>query len=228
MSYAVRVAVLRWAHSDTLKYTTLPAVTQQGAAGSKTLFGSVQNPRKLGLSIATRSGRINNQERPYRPAWTTANEVWTVGTTTFYTTFARTRTNLLDIPGRSTAAESTELYYGAVLTTMASFSTASFFQMSCNTALGQPIDFLRDVSELVELPRVITENARQRAQSQIMVSVALCQRKHAYVPAHPRRPFDGGSPLASSLKLLVYGAEALKTAARPLPREVVRRICWYV
>lgn len=228
MSYAVRVAVLRWAHSDTLKYTTLPAVTQQGAAGSKTLFGSVQNPRKLGLSIATRSGRINNQERPYRPAWTTANEVWTVGTTTFYTTFARTRTNLLDIPGRSTAAESTELYYGAVLTTMASFSTASFFQMSCNTALGQPIDFLRDVSELVELPRVITENARQRAQSQIMVSVALCQRKRAYVPAHPRRPFDGGSPLASSLKLLVYGAEALKTAARPLPREVVRRICWYV
>ena len=179
MSYAVRVAVLRWAHSDTLKYTTLPAVTQQGAAGSKTLFGSVQNPRKLGLSIATRSGRINNQERPYRPAWTTANEVWTVGTT-FYTTFARTRTNLLDIPGRSTAAESTELYYGAVLTTMASFSTASFFQMSCNTALGQPIDFLRDVSELVELPRVITENARQRAQSQIMVSVALCQRKRAY------------------------------------------------
>lgn len=228
MSYAVRVAVLRWAHSDTLKYTTLPAVTQEGAAGSKTLFGSVQNPRKLGLSIATRSGRINNQERPYRPAWTTANEVWTVGTTTFYTTFARTRTNLLDIPGRSTAAESTELYYGAVLTTMASFSTASFFQMSCNTALGQPIDFLRDVSELVELPRVITENARQRAQSQIMVSVALCQRKRAYVPAHPRRPFDGGSPLASSLKLLVYGAEALKTAARPLPREVVRRICWYV
>ena len=228
MSYAVRVAVLRWAHSDTLKYTTLPAVTQQGAAGSKTLFGSVQNPRKLGLSIATRSGRINNQERPYRPAWTTANEVWTVGTTTFYTTFARTRTNLLDIPGRSTAAESTELYYGAVLTTMASFSTASFFQMSCNTALGQPIDFLRDVSELVELPRVITENARQRAQSQIMVSVALCQRKRAYVPAHPRRPFDGGSPLASSLKLLVYGAEALKTAARPLPREVVRRICWYI
>ena len=228
MSYAVRVAVLRWAHSDTLKYTTLPAVTQQGAAGSKTLFGSVQNPRKLGLSIATRSGRINNRERPYRPAWTTANEVWTVGTTTFYTTFARTRTNLLDIPGRSTAAESTELYYGAVLTTMASFSTASFFQMSCNTALGQPIDFLRDVSELVELPRVITENARQRAQSQIMVSVALCQRKRAYVPAHPRRPFDGGSPLASSLKLLVYGAEALKTAARPLPREVVRRICFYV
>ncbi len=228
MSYAVRVAVLRWAHSDTLKYTTLTAVTQEGAAGSKTLFGSVQNPRKLGLSIATRSGRINNQERPYRPAWTTANEVWTVGTTTFYTTFARTRTNLLDIPGRSTAAESTELYYGAVLTTMASFSTASFFQMSCNTALGQPIDFLRDVSELVELPRVITENARQRAQSQIMVSVALCQRKRAYVPAHPRRPFDGGSPLASSLKLLVYGAEALKTAARPLPREVVRRICWYV
>ena len=228
MSYAVRVAVLRWAHSDTLKYTTLPAVTQEGAAGSKTLFGSVQNPRKLGLSIATRSGRINNQERPYRPAWTTANEVWTVGTTTFYTTFARTRTNLLDIPGRSTAAESTELYYGAVLTTMASFSTASFFQMSCNTALGQPIDFLRDVSELVELPRVITENARQRAQSQIMVSVALCQRKRAYVPAHPRRPFDGGSPLASSLKVLVYGAEALKTAARPLPREVVRRICWYV
>ena len=228
MSYAVRVAVLRWAHSDTLKYTTLPAVTQQGAAGSKTLFGSVQNPRKLGLSIATRSGRINNQERPYRPAWTTANEVWTVGTTTFYTTFARTRTNLLDIPGRSTAAESTELYYGAVLTTMASFSTASFFQMSCNTALGQPIDFLRDVSELVELPRVITENARQRAQSQIMVSVALCQRKRAYVPAHPRRPFDGGSPLASSRKLLVYGAEALKTAARPLPREVVRRICFYV
>ena len=227
MSYAVRVAVLRWAHSDTLKYTTLTAVTQE-AAGSKTLFGSVQNPRKLGLSIATRSGRINNQERPYRPAWTTANEVWTVGTTTFYTTFARTRTNLLDIPGRSTAAESTELYYGAVLTTMASFSTASFFQMSCNTALGQPIDFLRDVSELVELPRVITENARQRAQSQIMVSVALCQRKRAYVPAHPRRPFDGGSPLASSLKLLVYGAEALKTAARPLPREVVRRICWYV
>ena len=185
MSYAVRVAVLRWAHSDTLKYTTLPAVTQQGAAGSKTLFGSVQNPRKLGLSIATRSGRINNQERPYRPAWTTANEVWTVGTTTFYTTFARTRTNLLDIPGRSTAAESTELYYGAVLTTMASFSTASFFQMSCNTALGQPIDFLRDVSELVELPRVITENARQRAQSQIMVSVALCQRKRAYVPGAP-------------------------------------------
>ena len=227
MSYAVRVAVLRWAHSDTLKYTTLPAVTQQRRSGLKNLFGSVQNPHKLGLSIATRSGRINNQERPYRPAWTTANEVWTVGTT-FYTTFARTRTNLLDIPGRSTAAESTELYYGAVLTTMASFSTASFFQMSCNTALGQPIDFLRDVSELVELPRVITENARQRAQSQIMVSVALCQRKRAYVPAHPRRPFDGGSPLASSLKLLVYGAEALKTAARPLPREVVRRICWYV
>ena len=192
------------------------------------VWHSVQNPRKLGLSIATRSGRINNQERPYRPAWTTANEVWTVGTTTFYTTFARTRTNLPDIPGWSTAAESTELYYGAVLTTMASFSTASFFQMSCNTALGQPIDFLRDVSELVELPRVITENTRQRAQSQIMVSVALCQRKRAYVPAPPRRPFDGGSPLASSLKLLVYGAEALKTAARPLPREVVRRICWYV
>ena len=120
------------------------------------------------------------------------------------------------------------MYHCAVLTTMASFSTASFFQMSCNTALGQPIDFLRDVSELVELPRVIAENTRQRAQSQIMVSVALCQRKRAYVPAPPRRPFDGGSPLASSLKLLVYGAEALKTAARPLPREVVRRICFYV
>ena len=144
------------------------------------------------------------------------------------TRFVLRRTNLIAIPGRSTAAESIELYPCAVLTTMASFSTASFFQMSCNTALGQPIDFLRDVSELVELPRVITENTRQRAQSQIMVSVALCQRKRAYVPAHPRRPFDGGSPLASSLKLLVYGAEALKTAARPLPREVVRRICWYV
>ena len=146
---------------------------------------------------------------------------------TTYTNKKRVREQF-NIPGRSTAAESTELYYGAVLTTMASFSTASFFQMSCNTALGQPIDFLRDVSELVELPRVITENARQRAQSQIMVSVALCQRKRAYVPAHPRRPFDGGSPLASSLKVLVYGAEALKTAARPLPREVVRRICFYV
>ena len=155
-----------------------------------------------------------------------ANEATTPEPTT-YTNKKRVREQF-NIPGRSTAAESTELYYGAVLTTMASFSTASFFQMSCNTALGQPIDFLRDVSELVELPRVITENTRQRAQSQIMVSVALCQRKRAYVPAHPRRPFDGGSPLASSLKLLVYGAEALKTAARPLPREVVRRICWYV
>ena len=134
-------------HSATLLNTQRFLPSPKKRSGLKNLFGSVQNPHKLGLSIATRSGRINNQERPYRPAWTTANEVWTVGTT-FYTTFARTRTNLLDIPGRSTAAESTELYYGAVLTTMASFSTASFFQMSCNTALGQPIDFLRDVSEL--------------------------------------------------------------------------------
>ena len=121
MSYAVRVR--RKGHSDTLKYTTLTAVTQETRSGLKNLFGSAK-PGKLGLSIATRAGELTIKSR-HCPAWTTANEGGPSERPILHHVCSDSN-KFTDIPGRSTAAESTELYYGAVLTTMASFSTASF------------------------------------------------------------------------------------------------------
>lgn len=108
------------------------------------------------------------------------------------------------------------------------FSTCSFYQLAANISGGEHLDFLRDASDLVELPRIFTENRRHRAQSEVLLRVALCQQKRAYVPAATRGPFDCGSQLAAALKTLVVGAEALVTDEAPLPRDVVEQICWYV
>ncbi len=56
--------------------------------------------------------------------------------------------------------------------------------MACRVLIRMGL--LRDASDLVELPRIFTENRRPRAQSEVLLRVALCQQKRAYVPAAAR------------------------------------------
>ena len=109
-------------------------------------------------------------------------------------------------------------------------SPTAFMQLSLNA--NGVIEFCREVSELVEPRRVFAQSRRQRTRQEIHRNVVLAEKRRAYVRSF-KSTFDCRSPLAYAMKTLVVGAEAVAAAsssadAAAMPRDVVRRICYYV